>query len=207
LPFTCEHIFRTLTEAKKDESVHLQDYPSLEHDILTENRDIIEKMADIRSIASVAHKIRADEGISLRQPLDALALVGYNELEAEDDFLEILREELNISSIHFEEVGNYKCVEVGDKKICLNTVLSDALREEGQCRELLRALQDGRKKAGLSVGQKAVLHYAEADGATKKLLTERAEDIIGAVSLSSIKESDSLPDDSLKFGKTKISFS
>lgn len=189
LPFSAELIYRTLTTADADNSVHLQDYPSLQHDVLAENRDIIEKMADIRDIASVAHKIRADKGISLRQPLESLALHGFDQFEADDDFLQILCQELNISSIVFDEVGGaYECVEQDGKKICLNVTINAALREEGEYRELLRAVQDARKKAGLQVGQLAAMKYQAKNASIAKLLAKRSDELKKAATLSELTE-------------------
>lgn len=189
LPFSAELIYRTLTGSDTDNSVHLQDYPTLQHDIVSESRDIIEKMEDIRGIASVAHKIRADKGISLRQPLESLALQGFDEFRADDDFLQILLEELNLNNILFEKVGgNFECVEQNGKKICLNMTINEALKEEGEYRELVRAIQDARKKAGLQVGQKAVMHYQTKNEATKKLISKLNEEIKKATLLTDLKE-------------------
>ncbi len=187
LPFSAELIYRSLTGKTKENSVHLQEYPALQHDIVSENSNVLARMSDIREIASIAHKIRAEAGISLRQPLESLSIVGFKELETEEEFLEILKDELNISTITFDEVGgNFKCVEANGKKVCLNLTINQALQEEGQYRELLRALQDARKKAGLNVGERVTAWFHTDEQKISALIEKRREDIQTALSFEAL---------------------
>lgn len=190
LPFIAEQIFQTLTQAT--DSVHLQNYPIPKPELVSESADLFARMDDVRAIASVAHKIRADEGVSLRQPLAALALKGFKELETEDDFLEILREELNVSEIIFDKPKTgFVLVEHNGKDIGLDVRLTPELKEEGQYRELLRKLQDERKKAGLAVGQKVEMQYFTEDKEMLALMTKRAKDIAQAASFTGVNAADS----------------
>ncbi len=190
LPFSAEQIYQTLTQST--DSVHLQNYPTPKPEMVAESADLFARMDDVRAIASVAHKVRADEGVSLRQPLAALALKGFKELETEDDFLEILREELNVGEIIFDKPKTgFVLVEHNGKDIGLDVRLTPELKEEGQFRDLLRQLQDERKKAGLSVGQKVELQYFTENEDILALMTKRAKAIAQAASFSGIVAADS----------------
>jgi isoleucyl-tRNA synthetase len=52
----------------------------------------------------------------------------------------------------------FACAEEGGYLVGLDTTLNDALRREGLVREIVRAVQDGRKKAGLEVSDRIELH-------------------------------------------------
>ncbi len=56
----------------------------------------------------------------------------------------------------------------------LDTTLDDALRREGLARELVRAVQDARKQAGLEVADRIVLSV-EGDAAVMAALAEHRD--------------------------------
>ena len=58
----------------------------------------------------------------------------------------------------------FACAEENGYLVGLDTTLDDALRREGVARELVRAVQDARKQAGLEVADRIVL-FVEGDAA------------------------------------------
>ena len=81
-------------------------------------------------------KSDTEEQIKVRQPLASLTYSG----DKLDDFYEqIIREEVNV-----------KKVEQGDA-LKLDKTLTKELKEEGYARDLIRAIQSARKKAGLNM--------------------------------------------------------
>lgn len=185
LPFTAELIYRSLVNG---DSVHLQDYPAAQASFVAEQAELFSRMDDIRSVASVGHMIRADAGVSLRQPLASLQLVGYEELQNDEELIELLRDELNVAEVFFGPElpdQNYKDVIAG-QKIGLDLTLTAELKAEGLFRELTRSIQDARKKAGLAVGDPIELRYHTADEAVEKLIKQRAHDLRAAASLSTM---------------------
>ena len=54
----------------------------------------------------------------------------------------------------------------------LDTTLNDELRREGVARELVRAVQDARKQAGLEVADRIVL-FVEGDAAVAVAIESR----------------------------------
>jgi isoleucyl-tRNA synthetase len=59
--------------------------------------------------------------------------------------------------IETESAQGFACAEEGGYLVGLDTTLDDALRREGLARELIRAVQDARKQAGLEVSDRIVL--------------------------------------------------
>jgi len=188
LPFSAELIYQTLTG--EADSVHLQNYPTVNEPKVAENSQVLNLMDDVRAIASVVHKIRADEGKSLRQPLAALSLVGFENLVSQDEYLEILKDEVNVGRIEFSALAGFVTVEHDGKEIGLDVRLTPELEEEGRYRELARLLQDARKKAGLQVGQKVTMHYYTADKALAELLQQRASELEHQISLTELVKAD-----------------
>jgi len=84
-------------------------------------------------------------------------------------------------------------------------VVAALLKKEGLYRELMRALQDARKKAGLEVGQKVSLKYWTEDESLKSVITERESEIKESANFSEIKFEQNDGEEALK-GKIKIEF-
>ncbi len=186
LPFSAELIFQTL-HAENRSSIHLQTYPEPAMSSLEEEGAMLELMDEVRSIASVGHRLRSEAGLNLRQPLEKVVLDGFGSWKPDDRYLEILRDELNVRNVVFGmSEGEMVCVEENGKKICLDTQLTPELKAEGRYRELARRLQDERKKAGLQVGQKVVLHYFTEDAELRELMKARQQDLGRQISLSEL---------------------
>jgi isoleucyl-tRNA synthetase len=67
----------------------------------------------------------------------------------------------------------FACAEEGGYLAGLDTTLDDALRREGVARELVRAVQDARKQAGLEVSDRIELHIDGDDRVTAALAEHR----------------------------------
>jgi isoleucyl-tRNA synthetase len=89
----------------------------------------------------------------------------------DDQVLEIAPEDLLVESASAE---GFACAEEQGYLVGLDTRLDDALRREGLARELVRAVQDARKQAGLDVADRIVLHV-EGDAAVGAALAEHRD--------------------------------
>jgi isoleucyl-tRNA synthetase len=87
--------------------------------------------------------------IKVRQPLASIDLPGD---PLPEDIAQIVREELNVKELVF-----------GAPEVKLNTEITEELRLEGLAREVVRAIQDRRKKVGLNVEDRIHTRY-DADG-------------------------------------------
>jgi isoleucyl-tRNA synthetase len=85
--------------------------------------------------------------------------------------LEIQPNDLLVESASAE---GFSCAEEGGYLVGLDTTLNDDLRREGLARELVRAVQEARKQAGLEVADRIVL-LVEGDAAVRAALREHRD--------------------------------
>ena len=140
-PFLSEELYQKLTNSS--DSVHLLDWPKA--GII--NTEVVEKMARTREIISEGLAMRmnktADEPqVKVRQPL-SLFVYGGEKLEPE--YEKMIEDELNV-----KEVRN-------GKETKLDKTITPELQAEGFSREVIRAVQSARKKAGLLVDDRIKL--------------------------------------------------
>ncbi|HAT74279.1 MAG: Isoleucine-tRNA ligase [Candidatus Moranbacteria bacterium GW2011_GWF2_36_839] len=159
-PFISEEIYRNLSSAVETQnfaSVHLQDFPIADEKLIDERLN--KEMEETRNIITEALQLRAKAGIKVRQPLSEL-LITNCELRAE--FLDIIKEELNIKEVKF--VGEFKMDDAQSsssvENIKLNTEITLELKLEGQAREVIRFIQEMRKEAGYEVDNRIEIVYS-----------------------------------------------
>ncbi|XLQ20012.1 MAG: isoleucine--tRNA ligase [Candidatus Moraniibacteriota bacterium] len=144
-PFLADEIYKNLSDK---ESVHLANFPV--SDEMCIDTELNEQMQFVRDIISEGLKLRARTQMKVRQPLSELK-IKKEELQITEEFLDIVKEELNVKSIIFDDFEfdeNAKNMgDINDVKIELNIKLTDELRKEGQAREIIRHIQQMRKKA------------------------------------------------------------
>ena len=155
-PFLSEEIYRNLTD--KD-SVHLAKYPEKSTISFVDDQELLVVLMGIeRNLVSIALQQRSDNKIKVRQPLSNIR-VNFLELEKVkeekpelfEEFKNIFMRELNIKEVIFD--STIETVEI-------NTTLTPELKLEGDSREIIRAIQEGRKKALFNVEDRIVLWYA-----------------------------------------------
>lgn len=163
-PFLAEELYRKMTGG---ESVHLLDWPKNGHI----NEVTIARMAVIRDLITDGLAQRAAAKIKVRQPLSRAVISLENEIPTSEwaDYEQILLEELNVKEISL----------VIDKKdsIELDLNISDELKREGLSRELIRQIQESRKKANLDIDDRIILYLSTEDKELAKAIDEHSEDI------------------------------
>ena len=153
-PFVAEEIYKNLTG---NESVHLADFPVADKKLIDD--DLNEKMQLTRRFVKMGLAARAKVGIKVRQPLAELKI---NE-DIGGDLGELIKEEVNVKKISFsggvaDEPGFVREEEI-NWEAGLDTKITDELRLEGEARELVRRIQELRKKAGYQVDNRIRLCY------------------------------------------------
>lgn len=106
-PMEAETVWRGLTGG---ESVHLADWPFLADEktgeptelglVLKANDALVSAMDQVREVVSATLSLRKGEQIRVRQPLSKLTVV-VADPEAVEDYVEILKSELNVKSVDF----------------------------------------------------------------------------------------------------------
>jgi isoleucyl-tRNA synthetase len=76
--------------------------------------------------------------------------------------------------IETESAQGFACAEEGGYLVGLDTRLDDSLRREGLAREVIRAVQDARKQAGLEVADRIALHVEGDAGVTAAVEEHRS---------------------------------
>ncbi|MCR4286155.1 MAG: class I tRNA ligase family protein [Candidatus Kaiserbacteria bacterium] len=173
MPFYAEHLFLSVREDGDAESVHLTAWPKTE----TVDPVVIGEMSIVRELVTVALEARSKANIKVRQPLASLAV----NIELEEEYARVVREEINVKHIY----ANIEMTE----RATLDMNITPELKREGDVRELMRAIQDARKTAGLSPQDRVVLTVSET---TKNLMIGFEKEIMGVVGAVEIKVSEDM---------------
>lgn len=131
-PFASEDIWLKLKNDTDVESVHLAGWPSVE--VLGFSVEVLEKMQIVRDLVSTGLQMRQKNNLPVRQPLSSFTI---SNKDLNNEYLEIIKDELNVKEILFGEDLN------------LDVLITEELKQEGLYREFLRSVQDLRKKEGL----------------------------------------------------------
>jgi isoleucyl-tRNA synthetase len=114
-------------------------------------------MATLRRIVSAGLQARAQAGIKVRQPLPEFNLQENPSFDfiKEPGWRDLLAGEVNVQKVHVGEnihVGEYVRVEITPGVSGqLATALDEGLMHQGIIRDLIRHVQELRKRAGLTV--------------------------------------------------------
>jgi isoleucyl-tRNA synthetase len=137
MPFLAEEIYQKVKGSDGKESVHLENWVEVKE----VNQKVLEDMAEARKVVTLALEARAKANQKIRQPLQKLSIKSEL-LKGNTELLDVIRDEVNV-----KEVISDTSIE---NEVDLDTTITPELKLEGQARELLRALQDMRKKMGLN---------------------------------------------------------
>ncbi len=169
-PFSAEDIWRKLRNEKDTESVHLVEWPEASKI----HSDILKNMRMSREIVSLGLEARQKAKIQVRQPLSKLEV---KDLSLNKEYIELIKDELNVKEIS------------AGKEFKLTTELTHELKEEGNYRELLRAVQDMRKKLGLKPSE-AISLSIEVNEEGKQLIQKFEAEMKKVILASTIELKD-----------------
>ena len=181
-PFLAEEIYKNLSGLNADtifdgqavkESVHLEDFPVADNHLIDEK--LSRNMKSVREIITIGLQKRAEAKVKVRQPLNSISLSSvYKELvdtmfsPGDRDFFEVMiMDELNIKHV---EVNILQSQNQSDDQVILEIDLEKypELKLEGEAREIIRAIQEGRKKANFNVEDRVTLGYRGKEEVFKK---------------------------------------
>ncbi len=142
-PFLAESIYKNLTD---DESVHLTSWPQVQKDLI--NQELEQEMRDGMEVASIILMRRKTNNLKVRTPLKKLMYQGPRELS--EAVRKVVSDEINVYELsytgktdHFESGGS-------EKDFAESNIDKDA----GEARDLVRKIQEERKKLGTALDEK-----------------------------------------------------
>ncbi len=166
IPFLSEKIYQELQSRPQGfESVHLEDWPKTEKSLIYQ--ELEEQMSWVREVVGLGLKARVKEKIKVRQPLTSLKIKNQeSRIRNNKELIELIKEELNVEEVIFDDkIKN----EVG-----LDTRITPGLKEKGDVREIIRSIQELRKKAGLTPKDKITISFSGSDKLNQVLIKNKA---------------------------------
>ena len=168
MPFFADYLFRAVRADDQEESVHLALWPKASKKI---DATILEQMLQVRSIVNLALAERTAKAIKVRQPLAKLKVKSVTLKGADNELLNLIKDEVNVKEIVFSASAKGTDASSGakggsasgwddGKEIELDTVITQELKEEGVMRDLVRAIQDLRKEQGLKPEDKITVWFS-----------------------------------------------
>ncbi len=183
-PFLAEDVYQKITRGKNKESVHLETWPEVTIAPLSEIL-ILGQMEEVRKIVSLALEARARAGIKIRQPLSTLS-VKSDGAKVTPGLQDIIKDEINVKKISFD-------IHI-DSEVELDTNITPDLKEEGEVRELVRAIQEFRKEKKMEPGDSLnITIFLSEDG--RKIVQKHEGEIkkicnIGRMEIKELTEED-----------------
>lgn len=154
-PMFAETLYMGLKKSSDIESVHMVNYPKAQ----VIDKGVLVEMKIARAIVEEGLSIRMKAGVKVRQPLAKLTYSG-NMLNR--DFVDIIKDEVNVKEIE----NNSKQKEL----VTLDVKITKELASEGLTRELVRRIQDMRKKAGFEVADRIEVYFETEDDDLKNII-------------------------------------
>jgi isoleucyl-tRNA synthetase len=179
-PFAAEDIWQKLKTENDEESVHLADWPKVGNIFtkllskFSKKEKVISEMEQVREIVTLGLQARQKAGIPVRQPLSKLSVKNY---DLNLEYTELIKDEINV-----REILEDKNIET---EVLLDTEINAELKEEGNLRELVRAVQDMRKKAGL-ISSDVVVLKIETDQDGQNLVNKFKDELLKTVNAREI---------------------
>ncbi|MGH2786223.1 MAG: isoleucine--tRNA ligase [Actinomycetota bacterium] len=158
MPFVADEIWDNLmcsVRPDAPDSVHLAEWPTYDESLIDEQLRV--SMAAARRARTLGLQAREGAKIKVRQPLGRVLIDGAS-AEAATRHAAIIAEELNVKSVEVAAPpAGWPTAEEGSLRVALDPEITPELRAEGVARELVRAVQNLRKKSGLAVSDRITL--------------------------------------------------
>ena len=154
MPFISDEIYTNLTG---EETVYLANWPETNRTNKT-NNDILADMQLVRDIVEVGNRVRKENKIRVRQPLASVTISlsknrNFIDKENQKNYNFIIGEELNVKRVTIRDSGQAgMTIGVG-----FDLNLTQDLIDEGIARDLIRQIQQLRKKQLLKPDAKVKL--------------------------------------------------
>ncbi len=186
-PFFSEYIYQELKNEIKNKkpslSVHLENLETPK-ELTTKEIEILKNMERAREITSEILMMRKSNNLKVRQPLKEV----YIGERLDDDYLELIKEEVNVKKIFVGEPRNKENYIFSETPvyIWLNKEITPELKEEGIVNDIIRYIQDTRQDLGL-VPSKKINLFMILPKDLKNLVKRNEKRIVKETNLLSLK--------------------
>ncbi|OGC51297.1 hypothetical protein A2982_04295 [candidate division WWE3 bacterium RIFCSPLOWO2_01_FULL_39_13] len=193
MPLLSDYMYKILADKRNGvpESVHLADFPECEEKTSDSDIGLLELMDFVRKVVSSGNALRKESKIPVRQPLSVLVVKAEIELQAE--YIDLIKDELNVKEVRFMEVipkgKTWSVKKDNDIYVALDIKLTDDLLVEGYARELVREIQKLRKQANVAWDAKLKVQYPVKDEYEKAVRRYKRE-IMDKASLTDLVPGD-----------------
>ena len=192
-PFLTESIYQELVKPLKGkatkstkqsrQSIHMEDWPKADKRLADEKLE--RQMEVVKQIVEASYAARHDAGIKLRWPVASIVVVSDKKevAAAVKELQDVLKSMCNAKKMVAAAKapkGEYAKTETAVGDVLVETKMTPALANEALFREIVRAVQSMRKKAGLRVSDRILLTM-ESDKKTAASLKKRAKDLMKEV--------------------------
>ncbi|HQK64111.1 MAG TPA: class I tRNA ligase family protein, partial [Candidatus Staskawiczbacteria bacterium] len=127
MPFFADYLFTAVRMDDGVESAHLAKWPEADNKKI--NKDLEEKMLQVRNVVNLALAERISAGIKVKQPLASLKVKN----KISEGLLYLIKDEINVKEVIFDDKI--------EKEVGLDIDITEELKEEGVLREIIRQVQ------------------------------------------------------------------
>jgi isoleucyl-tRNA synthetase len=175
LPFFADYCYQEFyRKFEKIESIHLLDWSKTDEKLIDE--ELEKNMEIVRKVVETAFSVRQSANIKRRWPVGEILVISddKNVAKAVEELEDVLLKMCNCKCIHVvkqKPKGEFSESDFDFGKVLINKKLDKKLLEEAMIRELVREIQDLRKKNKFQVKENIFLSL-NSDNKTNKILKE-----------------------------------
>jgi len=176
-PFLAEHVYQEIVKPLKQakatkDSIHMEDWPYVDKKVI--DKELEEQMDLVKQIVEASYAARHEAGIKLRWPVSSVVVESARKdvAGAVDELQDILRNMCNAKEVTVAArapTGEFAKAEAAVGAVFVDSQMTPTLLNEALFRELVRAVQAMRKKAGLEVSDRISLTLTSDDKTNKFL--------------------------------------
>ena len=191
-PYLAEDAYQNVIKPLKKgtkESVHIEDWPTVEKRAI--DAKLEEQMEIVKQLSEAANAARQKAKLKLKWPVASVVVVSKDKkvaaaVKALNGTLKGICNAKKVVAASAKPKGEFAFVGSAAGDVLVETRMDEALVREALMRELVRKIQDMRKKAGLQIKDKIRLTL-NADGKTNAFLKKKIEELkkeVGAAKLT-----------------------
>ncbi|MBI2971346.1 MAG: isoleucine--tRNA ligase [Candidatus Aenigmarchaeota archaeon] len=158
-PFLAEHVYQHVLKPLGAEldSVHMEKFPKFDKKMV--DKELEAQMELAKAVTEAVNALRQEHKIKLRWPLGKVVVSA----EVSEEMKDIIKFMCNVKSVETGSGAPFPSREFAGGKVYLDTTITGELKTEALLREVVRRVQDMRKKAGMVVSDRIVLTLEQCD--------------------------------------------